>query len=197
MNLGLTGVLQGLPGLIGVLAGIALYAKSPVLASIGLPAIFLVSLILVLFLSRKLFISYPRMGLFLLELWVLSAICIVALCTQLILWLTVESPTWFDLDKGRLDAVTGALVGALTTYLATIWTKDVQDSKGPLLASTQFQQFLAVNFSTSHDLKGDTAEVEACSSDAVRTGVTGWGFMSRWRRAKILSEYLKRSKQHK
>ena len=146
MNLGLTGVLRGLPALVGVLAGILLYARPPVQPSFALPILLLFALVLALLLSRKAFTSYPRISLVLLEPWVLSAVCVVALCTLLILWLTVASPMFFALDKPHLDAVTGALVGALTTYLATVWTKDVEDSRGPLLPRTQFQQSLAPHF---------------------------------------------------
>ena len=53
-------------------------------------------------------------------------------------------------------------------YLATVWTKDVEDSRGPLLPRTQFQQSLAPHFAESYKLIGDTVEWEACHSDAVR-----------------------------
>ena len=191
MNIGLAGVLRGLPGLLGVLAGIGLYATTLVQPVFCLPILLLVALVVLLLLSRKVFLKHPRLALILLEPWVLSAVCIVALCTELILWLTITSPDWFpELQKPRLDAVTGALIGALTTYLATVWTKDVAESKGPFLPSTQFEQSLARDFSKTYHLTGDTIEWEACHAEAVRNGVKGWGLVSRWKRAKILSDYL-------
>ncbi len=193
MNLGLAGVLRGLPGLLGILAGIGLYATPLVQPSFCLPILLLVALVVLLLLSRKVFLKHPRLALILLEPWVLSAVCIVALCTQLILWLTITSPDWFPaLEKPRLDAVTGALIGALTTYLATVWTKDVEESKGPFLPSTQFEKSLAVYFTKKYKLTGATSEWDACNSDFVLVGrIKGWGFVSRWKRAKILSDYLK------
>ena len=69
MNLGLTGVLRGLPALVGVLAGIA-NARPPVQPSFALPILLLFALVLLSLLSRKAFTSYPRISLVLLEPWV-------------------------------------------------------------------------------------------------------------------------------
>jgi hypothetical protein len=191
VTFGLAGILRALPGLVGVLTGIFLYAQPFGKLSFAAPCGVLLVLVVAFLFSYELFIIYPRVALFLLEPWVLSAVCIIALSTEVVLWLTVTSPSWFALDKSRLDAVTGALVGSITTYLATIWTKDIQDSKGPFLPATQFQFFLAPHFSNTYKLVGDTPVWHACNSDHVSAGLTGWGIKSRWRRAKILSDYRK------
>jgi hypothetical protein len=188
MSQALAGVLRGLPGLAGVLAGIFLYAKPIVHPAPIIPTVILLFLIVALYASRELFTIAPKWALLLLEPWVLSAVCIVALSTQFLFWLTVTSQSWFDLPKPQLDAISGALLGAVTTFLATAWTKDVQDSQGPFLPSSQFRTFLAARFIERYKLTGDNVEVEACDSDVVASEcISGWGLKSRWKRAAILS----------
>lgn len=191
MNLGLSSVTRGLPGLIGVLFGILLYAQQSI-QPVLVPAILLFGTLGLLLVGNRLIIGRPRLALACIELWALSALCITALVTQGLLWLTVASPGWFALPAGELDAVKGALIGAVTAYFAGVWIKDIQDNKGPFLASTQFQA-ASREFGIHHGIKGDSVYAEACYSETVRTGISGWGILSRWRRARLLAAYLSRT----
>lgn len=182
---------RGIPALLGVLAGIYLYASNPDAAYYALPLIVLVLVLALLLSGHAVILKSPRLALALMEPWVISAVCITALSTQLILWVTVHAAGWFTLSKTDLDAVSGALVGAITTYLATIWTDDIKKSEGPFLPASQFKKALQSRFSTHFGIIGDNLEWEACHSRTLRNGTTGWGLSARWNRARILDLYVR------
>lgn len=182
---------KGLHALGGVLLGLALVATRSFPAHLLPPLLGLVLLSALLYLAYALVLRWPRLALALVELWGLSALLVVALSSAIVLDFTLQASSWFALDKPRLDAVSGALVGAITTYLATVWTDDIKNAKSPFLASVQFKTLLAQHFSPHYQLSGDTLVLEACHHDNVRDGTSGWGLGARWKRAAILAGFLK------
>jgi len=181
---------KGLPSLLGVLAGIFLYQPG-LRWTIPILFVLLVS-ILLMQLGKWQMKRDPVLGSVLIEFWIFSAISIVAASTIGILWLTVNAPSFFNVAKDQQEALAGALVGGMTTFLATLWMKDIEDAAGPFWTSTQFKKGLQAAFGKEPLAPpGDTLERDAVFEDYVRDGTEGWGFEARGRRAKIMAEYLR------
>jgi lysylphosphatidylglycerol synthetase-like protein (DUF2156 family) len=182
---------KGIPSLLGVLWGIFLYR--PGFSWIWQVVLAMVLASLFLFAGRKVLGKDPVVGWILIELWVLMAIGVVAASTAVILWLTVNAPKYFSFGGPEQEAISGALVGAVTTFLAVLWTKDIEDATGPLWPSTQFKNALSTAFASHSEApKGDTRAWEAIYMDRVRQGPAGWGLIERCERARILREHLRK-----
>ena len=185
---------RGLPALIGVLWGIFLYEPDPLQFLYPVGALLLG--VIFLRLGRAVIGSAPILGWALIELWIIAAISVMAIGTVAVLWLTMNSPNWFPLDEPERKAISGALVGAVTTYIAVLWTKEIQDASGTFWPGTQFKSAVRVAFAAHpHVPGGDTRARDAIDEDRVREGPEGWGFTARLRRAKILSAHLKSAKR--
>ena len=138
----------------------------------------------------KLIVKYPRIGLCLIEVWILSPYIIISITTALIIWLTIHSPTWFNVPADQGKVISGAFIGAITTYFATVWTKDIADGEGYFWPSTQ----LKIAFK-KFKYTGDRQIVDVVIADRVRDGgPIGWGMISRWQRASLLSKHLETQK---
>ena len=182
---------QGLPPLIGVLWGIYLYSSA--LEKWWLPIPVLIGAFLVMRSGRWLLRHRPMWGCALIELWVAGSISIVALGTMCILWLTVNAGDFLPGTDAENKAVSGALVGAVTAYLAVLWTKDIQAAEGPFWSGTQLKEGLNAVFRKKDRVPGgDSLEWEAVWERKVRDdGPVGWGLKSRWWRCRILGRYLR------
>jgi hypothetical protein len=181
---------RGLPALIGVLWGIYLY--TPDWSRFWYPFVTLVVARIFLGLGRAAMGRWPLLGWMLIELWIVAAISVMALGTVAVLWLTVNSPNWFPLDEPERKAISGALVGAVTTYIAVLWTKEIQDGSGPFWPGTQFRSAVRSAFADPARVpKGDTRARDAIDEDRVREGLEGWGLSARLQRARILGDHLK------
>jgi hypothetical protein len=190
-------VLLGLPSLAGVFAGIVLYARPLLHTAPAIPLLVLAVACLFLFLASQTFVTRPILSAALLEGWSMAAVAIIALCTQLILWLTVSTTALLDISDADLaKAASAALVGAATTFLATAWVKEIEKADGFFFASSQFRKTLARGFAKAHSLPSATLESAVCNLDSVSVKqISGWGFSARRRRAKVMGEYLRSGKQ--
>ncbi len=182
---------RGLPALVGVLWGIFLYEPDPVQFLYPFGALLLA--VIILRLGRAVIGRWPLLGWALIELWIIAAISVMAIGTVAVLWLTVNSPDWFPLDEPERKALSGALVGAVTTYIAVLWTKEIQDASGTFWPGTQFKSAVRSAFDEQHPHvpDGDTRARDAIDEDKVRQGPEGWGFAARLQRANILAKHLK------
>lgn len=137
----------------------------------------------------------PRLALALIEPWYLSAICVVALSTQLILYVTINFSTLFPMSTtGQSDAIKGALIGAITAYLAVLWTDDIKKAEGPLLPSGAFKSLVQTTFATllAAKTRDNGALWEAIHDERTTSDqIVGWGFKARWRRAAVLAQAAK------
>jgi hypothetical protein len=81
----------------------------------------------------------------------------------------------------------------VTTFLAVMWTGDIQDATSPFVPGTQFMKAVQKAFSDPKiSPPGDTIPWEAVWAERVRdNGPIGWGLEARGGRARILQEYLK------
>lgn len=196
MNFGLSAALRGLPALAGVLVGVYLLAAAPVSWALGMPLIALLFLALLLGIAARVFNERPLLGLTLLEPWSLAAVAIVAACTSIVLWLTINLESALGLPAAEAKAVSGALVGAFTTFAATAWLKEIQESNGAFVASAQAKQFFKA-FAAHHKITGDNVIFDACYSDKVSVSngsLEGWGLSARWKRGMLLRKFLKQGK---
>lgn len=195
MNLGLATAWRGLPALAGVLLGVYLFAI-PFKGATGLPMLAIIGLALLLGIARRLFNAQPVLGLLLTEPWTLAAVALVSTVTAAVLWMTVNLEALVGLPATEAKAVSGALIGAFTTFAATAWIKEIQDANGLLVASGQ-ARLLFKKFATHHGLVGDTVVLELCEKDKVVAkdiDVEGWGFKARRQRASLLQKWLKDGK---
>jgi hypothetical protein len=140
---------------------------------------------------------YPIVGFGFIEVWILAAISVVALGTAAILWLTIQAPKWFAAEsEERKEAVSGALVGAVTAYLALLWSEDISKGEGWFWPSTQFRNALDRAYTNNPSCPpAPSREHDAVYIDRVRdNGPEGWGFAARLGRARIIREYLERKR---
>ena len=196
MNLGLASALRGLPALAGVVLGVVLFA-CPLQGATALPLVALVCLTWVLGAAHRVFNTRPVMGLALMEPWTLAAVALVATCTGAVLWMTVHLEALLGLPQTQAKAVSGALIGAFTTYAATAWLKEIQDANGLFVTSGQAKLHFA-GFAKHHGLVGDALALELCQEDKVAipgSVVEGWGWKARWQRARLLQRFLDGGKQ--
>jgi hypothetical protein len=121
----------------------------------------------------------------LIEFWVLSAACVVALSTFAIVWITAKSPVWFDaLGEDEVKIVVGVLVGAVTAFLASAWTKDIAGAQGYFWPTKHLRAFFY-----QLGITGDSRESDAVHKNRVQGGgPEGWGLLARWQRAVILQK---------
>lgn len=193
MNVGLDNAAGGLPALLGVVLGVWIYAGGAcwVLAAVAL----LVVAAGCAWAGRAMLHRWPTFGGLLIEMWILAPIAVMALATAFIIWFGLEKPSLPGTaapDEKTRDALSAALVGAVTTYVAFVWTKDIAEAKGFFWPSTQFKQGMRQAYDALLR-KPQEASVtfEAMFEDTVAgLGQLGWSFLARRRRAQLLADFL-------
>jgi hypothetical protein len=191
---------KALPALVGVLGGILLYVlnlSEPKTFWTFAFQIFALILIATTFLiiGSKLIGRHPRLGMILIEFWVLSTVAITSGCTFFILWISTTSPAWFQfLNTEESKTAVSALIGAITTFFGILFTKDIEDGKGFFFPSYHFKRRMGKAFLESTSMPGgDTKEYDALYEEHVRDGgPIGWSFNARWQRATIMANYLRK-----
>jgi hypothetical protein len=185
----------GLPALFGVVLGLRLYVSEPVLV------FYLVVLFVVAFVVRNIgnnvMLRSPTVGRALIECWIVSAIIVTAFATAGIAWITFSGPLDFIISTKQLvpdqvKTMSTALIGAATTYVALVWTKDIGDAKGYFWPSTHFKKAMQCAYKAmSTKPNGDSQLYDALFLDDVREyGDLGWDFAARGIRVQILANYL-------
>jgi len=188
-------IVAGLPALIGVILGLRL-------ATEGFPFLFYVGVLfgiafLALHLGYGLMSRFPRFAGSSIEIWIFSAIAVTAFATATVILISF---------RGALDCVVGlkqlsgeqaktvstALIGAVTTYVALAWTKDIGDAKGYFWPSTHFKKAMETAYGELVTKPGnDTQTYEAMFLDTVRGhGPIGWDFKARRIRSGILADFI-------
>ncbi|WP_027040354.1 hypothetical protein [Mesorhizobium ciceri] len=139
--------------------------------------------------------SQPGIGRWFIEVWIVASVGVMSIATALILWIGLEPlPSFLGVvsDADAIKFVTGAFAGAITTYVALVWTKDISDSKGFFWPSFQFKQAIG-NAYGMMVLKPApaTRAREAMFDDTIEgLGAVGWDFDGRGTRAKILANFI-------
>jgi hypothetical protein len=113
-------------------------------------------------------------------------------------WITIDTPINYLFSTATLTAdesktISGVFVGAVSTYVALVWTKDIGDAKGLFWPSTRFYSAVGKLFKRLTPRPPNTSvEYAACYLDTVEGyGDIGWDFMARFRRAKVLANYIR------
>jgi hypothetical protein len=193
---------KALPALVGVFAGVLLYVinvspqqnLTPLIVQLTVVAIVAVAFLIA---GNLVMEKYPRLGMILIEFWIVSAITLTAAATFFLIWVTINSPDWFkNLKPDESKAVSGAIVGAITACLGIWFTKDIGEGKGFFTPGYQFKKCIGrVFLKNAKKPERDTREHDAILYDNVRGTQTearfeGWGQSSRWKRASILSRHF-------
>jgi hypothetical protein len=184
---------KGFPSLAGVVWGVMALGDG---WSIIVNVECLIAGLFVGWLGRTIIGRAPLTGLFLIDLSIVATSAIVSISTWLVLLASMKAPTFFQTTSpDELKALTGALVGALTTYFAFVWTKDIADGTGPLWPSSQFRTAVRTAFSTGAHVPtaaGNRRVYDTVFADRVTTDrIEGWSYGARWKRAWILHDYLR------
>jgi hypothetical protein len=188
-------VVAGLPAFIGVILGLRLAVEGcTLLFYVGA---LLVAAVLALNLGYSLMSRFPRVAGWLIEIWILSAIAVTACATAAVIAISfrglLDKVVGIDQLSGeRAKTVSTALIGAVTTYVALAWTKDIGDAKGYFWPSTHFKNAMQDAYDALVNKPGNDSQVfEAMFSDNVRDhGDIGWDFAARRIRSRILSEFI-------
>jgi hypothetical protein len=190
---GLTGnAIIGLPALIGVILGLKLYVD-------GFQFLFYMALLITvpsiaLNLGYYTMPRWPNVARLLIELWILSAIGVTAFATAAVTWISLNGPLDFIVNAKMLSTdqaktMTTALISAVTTYVALVWTKDIGDAKGVFWPSTQFKKAMEKAYPqlSNPPANGDVV-YQAMFTDVVEGyGDLGWTFFARGTRARLLA----------
>jgi hypothetical protein len=186
---------RGLPALIGVFLGFWIYPffRSP------LSFVILVSLLIFPIVVKNLavlvFKKNIQLGQILLELWVIVLIPFMAISFILLIEISVNAHNWLPFvkseeNKGLINSLVSGLVGAVTVFLGTLWTKDMQDSGGFFSPEFAFKQEIAKLFPSLMSEDSTRKEYSAVYLNEVyNTSISGWSLASRIRRAGILEAY--------
>jgi hypothetical protein len=176
---------KGLPALLGVFWGVWLFTLGP--RSLWELAVTLIlgwalSKIGGAFLRRR-----PLVGWLLIECWMIVAISVAAFSTYWVLWFTVNVSNFIAFrSTEEQKALAAVLVGAVSTYLAGVFTKDIAEGKGFFSPAANLKRALDAAFGGT--TKADTRRWDAIYEDRVREdGPKGWGFKARFLRVRIIS----------
>lgn len=184
------------PALMGVIWGVFAYVYGGFwwIAGIGVAACGAA------WFGKKQLAHSPRAGLFFIELSIGAAITVMALTTSVVAWIGVHADSIFPGSSELQHTLGGALTGAVTTFFAALWTKDVENAEGALWPSTHFKKGLVGAFGDRPGSRSrvprDTRVYDAVFLDHVRgegekPGFDTWGYEARWTRAQIINEWLK------
>lgn len=188
-------LLAGLPALVGVLLGLKLYVEGRAVAVV-IVVLFGVAAV-ALTVAESLMYRFPRVAAAVLELWFLSAVAVTALATAFVTWASFGTPLGWIVNASILTAeqlktVQGAFVGALSAYIALVFTKDIGDAKGNFWTSTQFKKIIgkASQQLVSQPVHTSPAYAAIYLDTVEGYGNIGWGFKARRIRAKVLSDFI-------
>lgn len=188
----------GLPSLVGVILGLILYVKGG--CFFIYPAIMFFAPLILLLIARSIMHTHPRKAWILIELWIFSAVAVTTFATAFVAWVSLDTPVAALLSSSGLDtehikAITGIFVGAVSTYVALVWTKDIGDAEGVFWPSTQFKSAIGKAFTQLSPEPNQASKVYQASyqKNVDDYGDIGWGFFARWKRAKVFAEYLRQA----
>lgn len=188
-------IARGLPPLLGVLGGIYIFRPGDLTLAAAILAVGFVAGLAARMAGIRAVKSRPMLGWFLNEWWILAAISIIALSTAVVLWVTVNADSLVPVASDAQSAVSGALVGAVTAFLAVLWTKDIEEGAGIFWPATSFKKGLKERF---NDLtkEADPHAYYAVHYDQAYDGsFAGWGFIERRKRAGLLQIHVNNRRQ--
>ncbi len=196
MNYILGNAVIGLPSLIGVILGLKLYAAGCRFAIY--PAFMFVGPLVLLIIAKSIIHKMPRLAWAFIEIWILAAVAVTAFATAVVTWVSLDTPinqifNTPGLSADQTKGISGVFVGAVSTYVALVWTKDIGDAQGAFWPSTQFKDAMDKAFHRLQPPPGNTTKAyQAIYQNTVDDyGNIGWGFRARLARANVLAAYIR------
>jgi len=185
----------GLPALLGVVLGLRLYMGG--LCWVGGALLAALACGAAVWAGRAQLRRRPRLGCWLIDAAYVLAILVTALGTALVAWVVLNTPLsalgdTTGLSEDAEKHLKGAFAGAVSTYVAVAWLKEIGDAKGAFWPSTHFRAGMAAAYERLNPKPAsDTAAWEAIFSDTVTGhGNLGWDRAARHARAAILAAFL-------
>lgn len=189
-------VVAGLPALIGVVLGLRLYADG-FNFFIYVAGLFAVAL-LCRNVGSNLMGRFPNLAGLLIEVWIISAIAVTACGTAVVTAISFSGLLDFVVGPKHLAAeqaktMSTALIGAVTTYVALAWTKDIGDAKGYFWPTKHFIEAmqLAYNDMSAKPTVNTRANQAIFENVIDGEGAIGWDFSARRIRTRVLADYLR------
>jgi hypothetical protein len=198
MDVGLSKVVSGLPAFLGVCVGIRTYENRWPFFAIIMFA--LAVAVMFLLIGRSIIHRHPLRARWLIEFWIVSAICMVAFATSAALWAALSplSPLLADVAGQERDTISATFIGAVTAYFAFAWTKEIGEARGFFWPSTQFKSALeAAGSRLPVKLPMDSSTTDAVFNNHIQgEGVEGWSFKARGVRARIVAQWIRDAKPY-
>lgn len=202
MSFGLGSAVSGIPAFVGGLLGIRIFTSGAGWFFATLLMIALAALSATI--GSNMLSTQPRLGRWLIEVWIFAAVGVTALATTLIIHVALEQlPSWLigsaPLDKATLKEVSSTLLGAVSAIVALAWTKDIGDAKGFFWPSTQFKSGMAAAYKrlprkpAGNGTPDEVRVYNAIFDDHImgEKGEVGWSLSARGLRAEIVAGYLR------
>lgn len=186
-------VTRGIPALTGVFWGVSVSGRSMLLQASPLATL---GLAMCAVTATRWFIGPRNMHLtrWLLELCAVAATAAVATSTQVILWVATRVATSTPPQTGGTtdSVIPGILVGAVTTYFATLWTDEIQKGEGVFSAGWHFREALRDYFGRAqHSVHAAESVYPWIWKERVDQSTNGWGFSARGARATKIAAYVR------
>ena len=128
------------------------------------------------------------------------ALLVTSLATALVSFIVLKvpdsvlgDPAALGADADGLKHLRGAFAGAVSTFVATVWLKDIGEAKGGFWPSSHFEAGMhAAHAALKNRIPPGSAAEQAMLSNSVvdEHGKLGWGLRDRYRRARILDGVL-------
>jgi len=186
--------LTALPAFVATFGGVGVYVavRDGSIVSVGLVlALTVVVGVVGLVVGRKMVLPHPVRGTLLVSAWILTLIAAGAVLTALFFWVGLRLPEWIATGavSDEIEELSKVLLGAATAFVAVVFTDDLDKAEGELWPSTKTKDA----FKTAFDgkFKPCSPEYDAAFEERVRpregiAKVNGWGFVARYKRAKII-----------
>jgi hypothetical protein len=138
----------------------------------------------------------PRRGRWEIEVWGAAPILVTSLATIAVIGavLNIDITPLMRGQKLSLDQLkdlAGLAKGAVSGFIAFVFTKDIGEGTGVFAVATQFQAAMRTASGNLPVNPPPEDVIDAMSSDRAGGGIDGWGFVARGKRALRVSQYLK------
>jgi hypothetical protein len=138
----------------------------------------------------------PRLARWEIEVWGAASILVTALATIGVIGalLNIDVAPLMKgqkLSSDQLKDLAGLAKGAVSGFIAFVFTKDIGEGTGVFAVATQFQGAMRTASGKLPVNPPPEDVIDAMSSDRAGGGIDGWGFKARAKRAQKVSEYLR------
>jgi hypothetical protein len=192
--------MAGIPALLAALGGVGLFYlghDDHVLRAVVVGgAVFAVGAVLLLIGLARLR-RHPVSGVWLIACWIIGLLAIgagIGACLIVVGIEVADALTTSDSPKSEADSVAGFVTGAVGTFAATLFTKDLEDGTGAIWPSAITKNALGKKFqgvfASDGDDKSKAARQAVYEDRPHDVDVEGWGLSARVARARAIARAL-------